>query len=248
MTRNDDTRRRTSTLQPEPYRLTSAWIRASGHLANSVLEANRATLAAFGLGDGDRGNGREPEFEERPQASADGEVQTTDEDRTVEATTDREVGLPPVAYDRSDWETTRSVDAGELIGVGDRVTFSKRVTDENVRAFADASGDTNRLHLDDEFAEATRFGGRIVHGTLVSGLISAALARLPGLTIYLSQDVRFTNPVEIGMRLTATVEVVEALGKGRYRLSTDVTDEDGDVVIDGEAVVLIDDAPSTDDS
>jgi acyl dehydratase len=248
MTRNDDTRERTSTLQPEPYRLTSAWVRASGHLANSVLEANRATLAAFGLDEGDRGNGREGKFGEGPPARAEVEAQTADEDRTGDTADDREVGLPPVAYDRSDWETTRSIEAGELIGVGDRVTFSKRITDEDVHAFADASGDTNRLHLDDEFAEATRFGGRIVHGTLVSGLVSAALARLPGLTIYLSQDVRFTNPVEIGERLTATVEIVEDLGKGRYRLSTDVTDEDGDVVIDGEAVVLIDEALPTDDS
>jgi acyl dehydratase len=248
MTRNDDTRERTSTLQPEPYRLTSAWVRASGHLANSVLEANRATLAAFGFDEDERGNGREGTFEEGSPARADAEAQTTDEVRTDDAIDDRETGLPPVAYDRNDWGTTRSVEAGELIGVGDRVTFSKRITDEDVHAFADASGDTNRLHLDDEFAEATRFGGRIVHGTLVSGLISAALARLPGLTIYLSQDVRFTNPVEIGERLTATVEVVEDLGKGRFRLSTDVTDEGGDVVIDGEAVVLIDEAPPTDDS
>ena len=67
----------------------------------------------------------------------------------------------------------------EVIRVGDRVRFSKTISEDDVRAFAEASGDTNRLHLDDEYAEDTRFGRRIAHGTLVGGLISAALARLP---------------------------------------------------------------------
>ena len=156
--------------------------------------------------------------------------------------------IPSIDYSDLDWQFDRTVDDPDHITVGDTVTFEKALTDEDIRAFAAVSGDTNRLHLDEEFAEKTRFERPIVHGTLVSGLISAALARLPGLTIYLSQDVRFTNPVEIGARLTATVEVVEDLGKGRFRLSTDVTDEDGDVVIDGEAVVLIDEAPPIDDS
>jgi acyl dehydratase len=246
MTRDDDTREGVSALRPEPYRLTSAWIRASGHLANSVLEANRATLAAFGLDNGDGEDGRSNGIESTASpADETGGSPQRGADREAGA---REEGLPSVAYDRGDWETTRSAETGERIGVGDSVTFSKRLTDADVRAFAEASGDTNRLHLDEEFAEQTRFGGRIVHGTLVSGLVSAALARLPGLTIYLSQDVRFTDPVEIGDRLTATVEVVEDLGKGRYRLSTDVTDGDGDVVIDGEAVVLIDEALSSDDA
>ena len=93
----------------------------------------------------------------------------------------------------------------------------------------------------------TRFGGRIVHGTLVSGLISAALARLPGLTIYLSQDLEFLKPVEIGDRLTAVVEIVEDIGNGRYRLTTSVENEDAEPVIDGEAVVIIDEPPSADD-
>lgn len=176
---------------------------------NSVVEANRATLAAFGLTNGD----------------------------------DVEAGTQSVAYNREDWETERTVDRPEHISVGDRVTFTKTLSEEDVVTFANASGDTNRLHLDPEFAEGTRFGRNIAHGTLVSGLISAALARLPGLTIYLSQDVEFTGPVDIGDRLTATVEVVEDLGNERYLLSTDVHKEDGKQIIEGEAVVLIDDVP-----
>jgi acyl dehydratase len=153
--------------------------------------------------------------------------------------------IPSVDYSDLDWQFDRTVDHPDRISVGDTVTFEKALTDEDVRAFAAVSGDTNRLHLDEEFAAETRFGGRIVHGTLVSGLISAALARLPGLTIYLSQDLEFSGPVGIGDRVSARVEIVESLGNDQYRLETVVRDEDDDAtVIDGEAVVLIDDMPA----
>ncbi len=152
--------------------------------------------------------------------------------------------IPSVEYSRLDWEFDRSVDDSAEISVGDSVTFEKTLTDEDVRAFAQVSGDTNRLHLDEEFAAKSRFGERIVHGTLVSGLISAALARLPGLTIYLSQDLEFRGPVGIGDRVSARVEIVEDLGNDQYRLETRIHDETADAtVVDGEAVVLIDDLP-----
>ncbi|SEP69728.1 MaoC family dehydratase [Natrinema salaciae] len=153
--------------------------------------------------------------------------------------------IPSVDYSNLDWQFDRTVDDPDHINVGDTVTFEKALTDEDVRAFAAVSGDTNRLHLDDAFAADTRFGERIVHGTLVSGLISAALARLPGLTIYLSQDLEFSGPVGVGDRVSARVEIVENLGNDQYRLETVVRDEDDDAtVIDGEAVVLIDDLPA----
>lgn len=129
------------------------------------------------------------------------------------------------------------------LAVGDTVTFSKRLSDADVTAFADATGDTNPLHLDDEYAADTRFGGRIVHGVLTTGVVSAAVARLPGMPIYLGQDCDFTAPVRPGTRVTAELEVVEQLGDARYRLTTLVRDEDGEVVLDGEARVLIDTAP-----
>ena len=142
-----------------------------------------------------------------------------------------------------EWTMDRSADHRDDLDVGDYVTFIKPISDADVNAFAEASGDTNRLHLDDAFANGTRFGDRIVHGTLVSGLISAALARLPGLTIYLSESLEFKGPAFIGSTLTARCEIVEDLGQGRYRLTTRVTDHDGEELIDGEAVVLIDDPP-----
>ncbi|SET50482.1 MaoC family dehydratase [Natrinema hispanicum] len=153
--------------------------------------------------------------------------------------------IPSIEYSDLDWQFDRTVDDPDYISVGDTVTFEKTLSDEDIRAFAAVSGDTNRLHLDEEFASETRFGERIVHGTLVSGLISAALARLPGLTIYLSQDLEFSGPVGIGDSVSARVEVVESLGNDQYRLETLVRDEDDDTtVINGEAVVLIDDLPA----
>ncbi|WP_254524373.1 MaoC family dehydratase [Natrinema caseinilyticum] len=153
--------------------------------------------------------------------------------------------IPSIDYSDLDWQFDRTVDDPDRISVGDTVTFEKAITDEDVRAFAAVSGDTNRLHLDEGFAAETRFGERIVHGTLASGLISAALARLPGLTIYLSQDLEFSGPVGVGDRVSARVEIVENLGNDQYRLETVVRNEDEDAtVIDGEAVVLIDDLPA----
>jgi acyl dehydratase len=151
-------------------------------------------------------------------------------------------GSTSLSYRHDDWITDVEV-SGDTPTVGDSVTFSKRLDDEDVRAFAAASGDTNRLHLDDAYADETRFDGRIVHGSLAGGLISAALARLPGLTVYLSQDMTFVGPVEVGEEVTAVVEVVEDLGDGRLRLTTVVSGEAGDPVVEGEAVVLTDDAP-----
>lgn len=149
------------------------------------------------------------------------------------------------AYEESDWEFECMCASDAEVSVGDRVTFAKTIREQDVRAFAAASGDTNRLHLDDEYAEGTRFGRRIAHGTLVGGLISAALARLPGVTIYLSQDLSFLSAVGVGDRVTATCEIVESLDGDKYELTTDVLDADDERVIEGQAVVLVDPAPET---
>jgi CBS domain-containing protein/acyl dehydratase len=147
------------------------------------------------------------------------------------------------AYEREEWEFEYLGDESQ-IDVGDTVRFTKTLSEEDVEAFAEASGDTNRLHMDDEFAKTTRFGERIAHGTLVVGAISSALARLPGLIIYLSQDVSYLGPVPLGERVTAECEVVENIGDNRFRLSTVVKTSDGETVIDGEAVVISDEIPT----
>ena len=195
--------------------LLDTWAQTSSHMFNSVVAANRAAFAAFGV--------HPPE---------DGGVDAADRIAADEDLPEWHVELT---------ETDRSG-----LGVGDRVEFTKTIHEEDITAFAAASGDTNPLHLDDEFASKTRFRGRIAHGTLVGGLISAALARLPGLTIYLSQDLEFHNPVRVGDRLTAVCEIVEDLGDDQYRLTTRVLDGDT-VIIDGEAVVLVDELPESGD-
>ncbi|WIV66190.1 MaoC family dehydratase [Natrialbaceae archaeon AArc-T1-2] len=197
------------------------WSQASDHVVSSIVEANRATAAAFGV-DGTQTRSRE-------------ECSDAIDDETDPA-------IEPIEHERRPWRYDRTVDEPSAIDVGDVVTFAKPISDDDVLEFATASGDTNRLHLDETFAAESRFGERIVHGTLVSGLISAALARIPGVTIYLSQDLEFVGPVSIGDRLTATVEIVEDLGGDRYRLETTVETDD-DVVVNGEAVVMIDRVP-----
>jgi len=151
---------------------------------------------------------------------------------------------PDTLYEDEDWEF-ESYGTGDGIDVGDHVRFSKTLSEADVERFAEISGDTNRLHLDEEFAAGSRFGRRIAHGTLVSGLISAALARLPGLTIYLSQELSYQGPVDIGERVTARCEVVEQLKADRFRLATAVDDSDGECVIEGDAVVMSDPIPDT---
>jgi acyl dehydratase/CBS domain-containing protein len=147
------------------------------------------------------------------------------------------------AYERDDW-AFEYLGREEQIDVGDSVRFSKSLSAADVEAFAEASGDTNRLHLDEEFARASRFGGCIVHGALVVGVISSALARLPGMVIYLSQDVSYLGPVPIGDRVTAECTVVERVGDDRFRLATTVETGDGETVVDGEAVVISDAIPT----
>jgi len=151
---------------------------------------------------------------------------------------------PDTLYEDDDWEF-ESYGTADGIDVGDHVRFSKTLSESDVERFAEISGDTNRLHLDDEFAAGSRFGRRIVHGTLVSGLISAALARLPGLTIYLSQELSYRGPVDIAERVTAHCEVVEQLKADRFRLATAVDDAEGECVVEGDAVVISDPIPDS---
>jgi 3-hydroxybutyryl-CoA dehydratase len=126
------------------------------------------------------------------------------------------------------------------IEVGQTAEFTKTVTEADVVLFAGVTGDFNPAHIDQGWAEASRFGGRIAHGMLSAAFISTVLGmKLPGPgTIYLSQSLRFTAPVMIGETVTARVEVVEVLPKRRIRLATTVVKRDGTPVVEGEAMVL----------
>ena len=124
-----------------------------------------------------------------------------------------------------------------VASVGDTAESAVTVTEETIEAYADLSGDDNPIHRDPEYASETMFGGRIAHGMLSAGPVSAALANLPGDIIYLSQDLTFENPVYPGDTVTAAVEVLEDLGDDRIRVET-TAETDEDTVVSGEAVVL----------
>lgn len=126
--------------------------------------------------------------------------------------------------------------------VGQRAEMSRTITEADVVLFAGVTGDLNPAHLDAVAAAKGPFGGRIAHGMLTGGLISAVLAmRLPGPgTIYLSQSLRFLRPVRIGDTVTARVEVLETIpAKRRVRLATSAVNQDGEAVVDGEATVMV---------
>lgn len=127
------------------------------------------------------------------------------------------------------------------LAVGDSAEVSKTITDEDVRAFAELTGDRNPVHLDESYAAATRFGRRIAHGMLGASLISTVLAgELPGRgSVYLSQTLRFTAPVYLGDTVTARVTVTRVReDKPVVTLETVCTNQRGERVVEGEAVVL----------
>ena len=130
--------------------------------------------------------------------------------------------------------------------VGDKATLSKMFTEEEVFQFAEISTDKNPLHLDKDFCKSSIFGQRIVHGMLVASLFSGLIGmKLPGVgSIYLGQNLNFKAPVPIGERVTATVEIIKIReDKPIVTLRTVCIDQEGTVVIEGEAVVKVDNAP-----
>jgi 3-hydroxybutyryl-CoA dehydratase len=133
----------------------------------------------------------------------------------------------------------------EDLKVGDTASFSKTVTEADIVLFAGVSGDTNPVHLDQDFAATTMFKGRIAHGMLSAGFISTVLGtKLPGPgAIYLSQSLKFKAPVRPGDTVKATVTITEILPeRKRVTLATVCTVGDA-VVIDGEAVVMVQPRP-----
>jgi acyl dehydratase len=125
--------------------------------------------------------------------------------------------------------------------IGMSASRTRIITAEDVELFARVSGDTNPVHLDEAYAAQSQFGRRVAHGMLTLSLISAILGNdLPGVgTVYLGQEVRFRAPVFIGDTVQAIVELKSYREEKRIAtFTTTCTNQDGTVVLTGEAVVI----------
>ncbi|MDY6045144.1 MAG: MaoC family dehydratase [Peptoniphilus sp.] len=125
--------------------------------------------------------------------------------------------------------------------VGQSASFTKTVTEVDVYDYLGISGDFNPVHTNEEYAKGTMFKTRIAHGMISAGFISTVLGmRLPGPgTIYLSQDLKFTHPVYFGDTITATCTIEDIqVEKNRVTLDTVCTNQRGETVVEGKALVL----------
>ncbi len=134
-------------------------------------------------------------------------------------------------------------DAVHGIEVGAKAVFTKQITNEDIRKFADASGDDQPLHLNAAHAARTRFKEPIAHGILSASVISAAIGTKLApdkVVIYLSQNLRFRAPVKPGDTITATITATGLdLERNRVNLDTVVTNQDGAEVVTGDALVMV---------
>jgi len=131
--------------------------------------------------------------------------------------------------------------AFEDLKEGMEATVSRTITETDLRNFSSVSGDTNPMHLNEEFASKTVFGGCIVHGMLTASLIPAAIGtKLPGPgCIYMSQTIKFLAPVRVGDTVYAVVRIVELnKEKHRARMSTTCMVK-SQPVIEGEALIKV---------
>jgi len=143
-----------------------------------------------------------------------------------------------------DVRPVRLAEAGytlEDLMVGMTASYARTITEADLVLFAGVSGDSNPVHMNQDYAEKTPFGGRIVHGMLSASFLSTAIAsKLPGPgTIYLKQNLVFRAPVRIGDTVRATVTVIDIIReKARVALKT-VCLVGETVVIDGDALVVV---------
>ena len=123
---------------------------------------------------------------------------------------------------------------------GMTASISKTITDADIVLFSGVSTDTNAVHINEEYAKTTMFGGRIAHGMLTATLISAVLGnRLPGPgCIYMGQTLKFKAPVHPGDTVTATVTIKEVIVEKKRAIVETVCTIGGKVVIEGEATMM----------
>ncbi|QTA37299.1 MaoC family dehydratase [Thermosipho ferrireducens] len=126
--------------------------------------------------------------------------------------------------------------------IGQTYETTRKITSDDVITFAELTGDKNPLHIDEEYAKKTTFGKRISHGMLVLGFLSSVLGmEFPGPgTIYMSQSAKFLKPVFVGETIKIKLEVIKKDdNKKRALLKTTVLKENGEIAIDGEALLSL---------
>lgn len=129
----------------------------------------------------------------------------------------------------------------ESLKIGMKESIAKTITEADIILYSGISLDCNPVHLNEIYAETSRFKKRIAHGMLTAGLISAVLGtKLPGEgTIYLEQNLKFKQPVYLGDTITAACEIIDIIEEHRkIILSTICTNQDGKIVLTGEAKVM----------
>lgn len=131
--------------------------------------------------------------------------------------------------------------AYEDIKIGDRASASRTITEADINAFAELSGDYNPIHVDEEFAQRTRWRGRIAHGMLVAGLVTQTLSELGGEgAVHVGQEVSFRAPVRIGDTVTVTSAVTgKTEEKRRLLIASTWVNQDGETVITGTGELLL---------
>jgi 3-hydroxybutyryl-CoA dehydratase len=128
----------------------------------------------------------------------------------------------------------------ESLQVGDTFTFNRLLTEADVRAFADLTGDDNPIHVDPAYAATTRFGKPIVHGVLLLGIVSKVLGRdFPGHgSVAVSLSARFLRPVPVGSEITVEIKIAEKLEKHRHVKARVYAYVGGKMAVGGEAIVI----------
>lgn len=127
------------------------------------------------------------------------------------------------------------------IYIGMKKSITKTISESDIYTYAGLIGDINPLHVNEEYAKTTRFGGRIAHGMLTASFFSTIVGMLiPGAdAIYLGQTCKFLLPVRIGDTITATGQVTKIIKEKRIAyMKTTVTNQKGEVVVEGEATVM----------
>lgn len=126
------------------------------------------------------------------------------------------------------------------IQIGDRASFSKTISESDVYQFAGIIGDFNELHVNQVAAEASIFKSRVVHGCLADSLVSTVLGmKYPGRgTIFMEKSVSYLKPVYLGDTLTVEITVAEKRERGRVLFDVSYTNQKGEEVIKGTALVI----------